>query len=160
MSATEKLILEKLDSLSTDIQEVKEEVILTQKEAREAKEIAYQAKEAALEAKEVAYQAKEAALEAKEVAYQAKDTAQQALEVSQQALEISQQALKTSQRTQLLLENEISKKIDLIGEGHDFLKMRLNGALKMEQQREQMGLEIINLRMDVDKIKSYLRLAF
>lgn len=28
-------------------------------------------------------------------------------------------------RTRLLLENEISRKIDIIGEGHDFLKLTL-----------------------------------
>lgn len=30
----------------------------------------------------------------------------------------------------------------------------------MEQKREPMGLEIVSLPMDVNKIKSYLNLAF
>lgn len=60
---------------------------------------------------------------------------------------------------ELTLENDISKKIDIIGEGHDFLKMRLNEALQMEQKREKMELELINLRMDINKIKNHLDIA-
>ena len=62
-------------------------------------------------------------------------------------------------KTQIMLENEISKKIDIIGEGHDFLKQRLNDALKMEQKRENMELEMINLWIEVKKIKEHINIA-
>lgn len=62
-------------------------------------------------------------------------------------------------KTQLTIENEISRKIDIIGEGHDFLKQRLNEALTMEQKREIMELELINLRMEIKKIKEHLDIA-
>lgn len=62
-------------------------------------------------------------------------------------------------QTQITIENEISRKIDIIGEGHDFLKQRLDDALQMEKKRESMELELINLRMDVKKIKEHLDIA-
>lgn len=62
-------------------------------------------------------------------------------------------------KTNLLIENEISKKIDIIGEGHDFLNRRLDDALQMEVKREKMELELINLRMEVNKIKTHLDIA-
>jgi len=61
--------------------------------------------------------------------------------------------------TRLLVENEISKKIDIIGEGHDFLKQHLSDALKMEKKRERMELEIVNLQIEVKKIKEHLDIA-
>ena len=62
-------------------------------------------------------------------------------------------------KTNLTIENEISKKIDIIGEGHDFLKQRLDDALQMEKKRESMELELINLRMEIKKIKEHLDIA-
>ena len=62
-------------------------------------------------------------------------------------------------RIRITMENDISKKIDIIGEGHDFLKESLNQALKMESKREQMELDIVNLNMDVKKIKQHCSIA-
>lgn len=62
-------------------------------------------------------------------------------------------------KTQVIIENEISRKIDIIGEGHDFLKQRLSEALQMEQKRERMELELINLRLEIKKIKEHLNIA-
>ena len=62
-------------------------------------------------------------------------------------------------KTNFTIENEISKKIDIIGEGHDFLKQRLDEALQMEKKRESMELELINLRMEIKKIKEHLDIA-
>lgn len=62
-------------------------------------------------------------------------------------------------KTNLTIENDISKKIDIIGEGYDFLKQRLDEALQMEKKRESMELELINLRMEVKKIKEHLDIA-
>lgn len=60
---------------------------------------------------------------------------------------------------ELTIENGISKKIDMIGEGHDFLKQRLDEALQFEKKREGMELELINHRMEINKIKDGLDIA-
>lgn len=73
--------------------------------------------------------------------------------------QIAERALDISLKTQITLENEISRKIDVIGEGHDFLKHRLDEALQMEKKREGMELMILNLRMDVNKVKDYVGMA-
>mgnify|MGYP002465436991 CR=1 FL=1 len=62
-------------------------------------------------------------------------------------------------KTNLTIENDISRKIDIIGDGHDFLKTRLDDALQMEKKRESMELELINLRMEIKKIKAHLDIA-
>lgn len=63
---------------------------------------------------------------------------------------------KRTVQTQIFLENEISQKIELIGEGHDFLKQRLDNALTIEKAREAMGLKITNLQIEVKKINETL----
>ena len=62
-------------------------------------------------------------------------------------------------RMELTIENDISKKIDIIGEGHDFLKQRLDEALQFEKKREGMELELINHRMEINKMKDRLDIA-
>lgn len=131
MSEVEKLILEKLDVLSQDVHEVKEVALEAREEATKAKEMAMEAKEVAMGAKEEAAKAREAAMEAKE----------------------------TTLKTQVTLENEISRKIDIIGEGHDFLNMRLDEALRFKMKSERMELDMLSLRMDVNKIKNHLNIA-
>lgn len=54
-------------------------------------------------------------------------------------------------KVQITIENDLSRKIDIIGEGHDFLKQRLNEALQMETKRESMELELVNLKMELKK---------
>lgn len=83
-------------------------------------------------------------------------------ELSQGLKEVNERTTRIEERTtriELTIENEISKKIDIIGEGHDFLKQRLDEALQMEKKRESMELELINLRMEIKKIKEHLDIA-
>lgn len=83
-------------------------------------------------------------------------------EVNERTTRIEERTARIEERTariELTIENDISKKIDIIGEGHDFLKQRLDDALQMEKKRESMELEIINLRMEVKKIKEHLDIA-
>ena len=77
-------------------------------------------------------------------------------ELKQEITQVQEEVTKN----RLILENDISRKIDVIGEGHDFLKMRLNDALSMDLKREAMELQIINLRMEVSKIKEKLDIAW
>lgn len=83
-------------------------------------------------------------------------------ELGQGLKEVNERTTRIEERTtriELTVENEISKKIDIIGEGHDFLKQRLDEALQMERKRESMELELINLRMEIKKIKEHLDIA-
>lgn len=83
-------------------------------------------------------------------------------EINERTTRIEERTTGIEERTariELTIENDISKKIDIIGEGHDFLKQRLDDALQMEKKRESMELEIINLRMEVKKIKEHLDIA-
>ena len=131
MTDAEKLILEKLDLLGLEV--------------REAKEAAARAEAAANRAEETAVRAEAAARCAEETASRAERTAME--------------AVKEVKEVQLTLENEISRKIDIIGEGHDFLNNRFNEACLKIKQREMMELEVINLRMEVKKIKDHLNIA-
>ena len=83
-------------------------------------------------------------------------------EVSRDLKEVKEKTSRIEERTtriEITMENDISKKIDIIGEGHDFLKQRLDDALQMEKKRESMELELINLRMEIKKIKEHLDIA-
>lgn len=83
-------------------------------------------------------------------------------EINERTTRIEERTTGIEERTariELTIENDISKKIDIIGEGHDFLKQRLDDALQMEKKRESMELEIINLWMEVKKIKEHLDIA-
>ncbi len=149
MTEVERLILDKLDGLAQEIGE-------TKGEATQAREAAEQAREEAAQARETSEQAREAAEQAREEAAQASEAATQAHETAVKAGQEAREAKKIVLRTQMLLENEISSKIDVIGEGHDFLKMRLEEALQMESKRERMELEILNLSMKVKAIERRL----
>jgi len=82
------------------------------------------------------------------------------LEARFDGLETKVDCLESNQKkTNLLIEQDISRKIDIIGEGHDFLKHRLNEALQMEIKRDRMELDIANLRMDVKKIMNQMDIA-
>ena len=79
--------------------------------------------------------------------------------LDQKVTGLDQKVTDETTKIKITLENDISKKIDIIGEGHDFLKQRLDDALQMEKKRENMELELINLRMEVKKIKEHLNIA-
>lgn len=83
-------------------------------------------------------------------------------ELSKDLKDVKERTTRIEERTtriEITMENDISKKIDIIGEGHDFLKQRLDDALQMEKKRESMELELVNLRMEIKKIKEHLDIA-
>lgn len=83
-------------------------------------------------------------------------------ELSKDLKDVKERTTRIEERTtriEITMENDISKKIDIIGEGHDFLKQRLDDALQMEKKRESMELELVNLRMEIKKIKEHLNIA-
>ncbi len=145
MTDVEKLILEKLDNISKELLEVREETSLAREEASLAR------KEASLAREEASLARKEASL--------AREEASLASQKSDQANEQVTLVKDMVVQTQLLIENEISRKINIIGDGHDFLKMRLEEALRLEKVRERMELEIMDLRMEVKKIKAHFQIV-
>ena len=122
-------------------------------------EAAERAEATANRAVEAAEKAEATANRAAEAAERAEATANRAAEAAERAEATANKAFDAAVATQLMLENEISRKIDIIGEGHDFLKESLTKALQMEYKREKMELEIVSLRMDVNKIKKHLDIA-
>ena len=66
------------------------------------------------------------------------------------------QVEKETNETRMLLENDISRKINIIGEGHDFLKQRLENALSMEMKREAMELHIVDMQIEMKKMRKLI----
>lgn len=131
MTETEKLILDKLESMSVDLREVKD------KTARiEDRVTGIEDKVAVIEDRVTGIENKVAVIEDRVTGIENRVT-----------------------RMELTIENDISKKIDIIGEGHDFLKQRLDEALQFEKKREGMELELINHRMEINKMKDRLDIA-
>ena len=60
-------------------------------------------------------------------------------------------------RVQVTLENETNKKIDVIGEGHNFLGTHLAEALQMQTKNVRMELDILNLKMEVKSLNYDVR---
>lgn len=166
MTEVEKIILNKLDQIGADVKETKQIATEARQMAMEAKEAALEAKRVAMEAKQMAMEAKQEAREAKEAALEAKQEAAEAkmiaLEAKNKACEAAEAAEKVNSKIidlRFILENEISRKIDVIGEGHDFVKMNMEKALGMEKEREKMWLEILNLKLDVKELKKRVYIA-
>lgn len=62
-------------------------------------------------------------------------------------------------KVRMLIENDISRKIDIIGEGHDFLNRRVDNAVEQGARWEKIELGQLNLKIEVDKIRNQVSLA-
>ena len=60
---------------------------------------------------------------------------------------------------QLTLENEISKKINIIAEGHLDLSRKLDEAMAFQKREEMICLRITSLEGDVQRIKSRIGMS-
>ena len=152
MSEETRMILERLDVMSQDIKE-------TKCIAMEARDAANEAKEIAMEARDAANEAKEIAMEARDAANRANYTANEALRIALSTKLVVEEVDKKVVNLQTTMENELRKQITIVGEAHDFLKMKLDQALAMEKEREKMWLEILNLRIDMRNVKEKLCIA-
>ena len=149
MSDAEKMILEKLDALTKEVHEIKEETLTTNERLNQTNERLDQTNQRL-------DQTNQRLDQTNQKLDQTSETLEQKIG---QCNESINQVRDMTLQTQLLIENEISPKINIIGEGHDFLKMRLEEALRLEKARERMELEIVDLRMEVKKIKAHLNIA-
>ena len=58
-----------------------------------------------------------------------------------------------------LIENDVSKKITIIGEGHFFVMKALNELRGVQDEKEMMDLKILDLQIDMKRVKRHLRIA-
>ena len=58
-----------------------------------------------------------------------------------------------------LIENDVSKKITIIGEGHFFVMKALNELRGFQDEKEMMDLKILDLQIDMKRVKRHLRIA-
>ena len=99
------------------------------------------------------------AMEARDAANESKVIAMEAIQIAKETKKMVEELDKKVVILQATMENELRKQIGIIGEAHDFLKMKLDQALNMEKERERMWLEILSLRMDMRKVKEKLCIA-
>lgn len=59
----------------------------------------------------------------------------------------------------LLIENDISKKINIIGEGHFFVMKNLKELRGFQEEKERMELKILDLQIELKRIKRHLKIA-
>ena len=68
--------------------------------------------------------------------------------------------LETGQRElKVLVETDINKKINVVGDGHFFIMKALDELRGFQKEKEMMDLRIIDLQIEVTKIKKYLKIA-
>ena len=166
MTEETKMILDRLDLMSQEIKETKEIALEARDAAREAKTIALEARDAAREAKAIALEARDMAKEAMEIAKETcealkevKVIAMGAVAIANETKEEVKELKKEVKQIRVMIEEDLRKQIQIIGEGHDFLKSKLDMAINMEKERERMWLEIVNLRMDMRIVKEKLCIA-
>ena len=131
MTEETKMILERLDVISQDL--------------KETKAIALEARDKASKALDAVNEVRVIAMGAVAIANETKE------EVKELKKEVKQ--------IRVMIEEDLRKQIQIIGEGHDFLKSKLDMAINMEKERERMWLEIVNLRMDMRIVKEKLCIA-
>ena len=59
----------------------------------------------------------------------------------------------------LIVENDLSKKINVIAEGHSFVWERLEDVSKRQKDRDRLALELIDLRTDMRQVKAAIGMA-
>ena len=159
MTETEKLILDKLESMSVDLREVKDKTARIEDRVTgiEDKVAVIEDRVTGIENKVVVIEDRVTGIENKVAVIEDRVTG---IEDKVAVIEDRVTGIENRvTRMELTIENDISKKIDIIGEGHDFLKQRLDEALQFEKKREGMELELINHRMEINKMKDRLDIA-
>ena len=58
-----------------------------------------------------------------------------------------------------LIENDISKKINIIGEGHFFVMKNLKELRGFQEEKEMMDLKILDLQIEMKRVKRHLKIA-
>ena len=59
----------------------------------------------------------------------------------------------------LLIENDIGKKINIIGEGHFFVMKNLKELRGFQEEKEMMDLKILDLQIEMKRVKRHLKIA-
>ena len=59
----------------------------------------------------------------------------------------------------LVIENYVSKKINIIGEGHFFVMKNLKELRGFQEEKEMMDLKILDLQIEMKRVKRHLKIA-
>ena len=59
----------------------------------------------------------------------------------------------------LLIENDVCKKINIIGEGHFFVMKNLKELRGFQEEKEMMDLKILDLQIEMKRVKRHLKIA-
>lgn len=91
----------------------------------------------------------------------------QALYTDMQGMKSDMQGMKSDMQTvmqkvtsiEMTLENEISRNISIVAEGHSILNRRLDEALKSESEKEMLLIRVNVLENEIRKIKEQLAVS-
>lgn len=152
MSEETKMILKQLGEINENVREMKADI------AELKSDVAVLKSDVAVLKSDVAVLKSEVAELKSDVAVLKSDVA----ELKDEMREVKGRIVKLelAQRdTQLQIENEISKKINIVADGHFFVLKELNALRSFQEDKEKMDLRIMDLQIEVKKIKRYLMIA-
>lgn len=141
-----KMILEKLEVLNAGIQEVKER--LTRVENR------LDRMEARLNRVETRLDRVETRLDQAKTHLDQVETRLGQVETRLEGVEKRLAFVEVQARTlSVIIENEVKRMINIVAEGHWVLHERLKDSCSFESERERMDLRILQLQMELKKLK-------
>lgn len=145
MSDETRMILEKLGQIDENVQEMKTDISGLKRDVEELKcdvaELKHDVAELKHDVTELKADVSVLKMEMKEVKSRLVK------------LEIEQK------ETRLLVENEIGRKIKVIGEGHSFVMNALDELRGFQKDKEMMDIRILDLEIEMKKVKKYLMIA-
>ncbi len=136
-----EVILQKINSMDTRMENVENKI-----DSLDARMDSLDARMDSLDARMDSLDARMDSLDAR---MDSLDARMDSMDVRVKFLESLPQQMK---EIQLTLENEISKKIDIIAEGHLDLSRKLDEALEFQKEKEMILLRVTSLEGDVQRI--------
>ncbi|MCM1118961.1 MAG: hypothetical protein NC543_06335 [bacterium] len=136
-----------------DVGELKEDVVQLRVNVDGLKEDVSELKEDVVQLKEDVDGLKEDVSELKEDVIQLKEDVDGLKEDVNELNKEGGQTKKDIKEIRLTLENEMNRNIRLIAEGHLDLNRKLNDALKVENEKEMMGVRVNLLEGEVRRLK-------
>ena len=138
MNEETKMILEKLDLIGRDVSELKQDVSGLKQDVSGLKQDVSGLKQDVSELKQ-------------DVSVLKQDIS----DLKERMTNVEEE----QKKLRFILENETNKKIDIIGDGHVDLVRRLDEARELQRDKEEMKLQILNLNIDMRKVKEAIGLA-
>ena len=180
MSEDMQLIMSKLDGISVGIVKLNERVDRVEQVVSEIKQdvavlkedVAVLKREVTVLKEDVAVLKEDVAVLKEDVAVLKEDVAvlkQEVTVLKQDVSTLKQDVISLNDRVghveqevhdlKLIVENDVSKKINVIAEGHFFVLQRLEEVRKGQEDREKMALDLIDLRAEIRQMKKKVGIA-